>query len=94
MTDYTKLEQEVDAQADAIWDLGSKVWEFAEVGCEEEQSSAYASAVLEKNGFKISNQGIGGLDTSWIATWGSGSPTIGILVEYDALPGLGNPGQR
>ena len=59
MTDYTKLEQEVDAQADAIWDLASKVWEYAEVGLEEEKSSAYASAVLEKNGFKISDRGIG-----------------------------------
>jgi aminobenzoyl-glutamate utilization protein B len=57
---------------------------------EEVQSSPYAAAALEKVGFKISDRGIGGLDTSWIATWGSGSPTIGILLEFDALPGLGN----
>ena len=90
MTDYTKIEKEVDAVADVIWDVGSNVWEFAELGMEEVQSSPYAAAALEKVGFKISDRGIGGLDTSWIATWGSGSPTIGILLEFDALPGLGN----
>jgi hypothetical protein len=30
------------------------------------------------------------MDTSWIANWGSGSPVLGILVEFDALPGLDN----
>ena len=90
MTDYTKIEKEVDAVADVIWDVGSNVWEFAELGLEEVQSSPYAAAALKKVGFEISDRGIGGLDTSWIATWGSGSPTIGILLEFDALPGLGN----
>ena len=55
MTDYTKLEKEVDAQADAIWDMASNVWTFAELGFEEVQSSAYESAVLEKNGVKQKN---------------------------------------
>ena len=90
MTDYSEIDKEVDAYADAIWDLASHVWEFAELGMEEVKSSAYASALLEKSGFTITDRGIGGLDTSWIGTCGSGNPTIGILVEYDALPGLGN----
>ncbi len=90
MTEYTKLEKEVNAQADVIWDMASNVWTFAELGFQEEQSSAYESEVLEKNGFTISDRGIGGIDTSWIATWGKGSPVLGILVEFDALPGLGN----
>jgi aminobenzoyl-glutamate utilization protein B len=90
MTDYSKIEMEVDALGDVIWDMASKVWEFAEVGFEEEKSSAYESAVLEKHGFAIGDRGIGGIDTSWIATWVEGSPVLGILVEFDALPGLGN----
>ena len=73
MTDYTALENEVDAQADVIWDMASNVWKFAELGFEEAKSSAYESEVLEKHGFQISDRGIGGCDTSWIATWGSGS---------------------
>jgi metal-dependent amidase/aminoacylase/carboxypeptidase family protein len=47
MNDYSKIENEVNAQADTIWDVASKVWEFAELGLEEEQSSAYESEVLE-----------------------------------------------
>jgi aminobenzoyl-glutamate utilization protein B len=90
MADYTKIEKEVDAQADTMWDVASKVWEFAELGYQELQSSAYDSETLEKNGFEISGRGVGGLDTSWIATWGSGWPVVGLLVEFDALPALGN----
>ena len=90
MTDYTKIEKEVDAIEEKIWDVASKIWEFAELGYHEVDSSAYASEALESEGFKISDRGIGGIDTSWIATWGSGSPTLGIMVEFDALPGLGN----
>ena len=90
MTDYTELEKEVDVLDDTIWDMASKVWDFAELGFEEQKSSAYESAVLEKNGFKITDRGVGGIGTSWVASWGSGSPVLGILVEFDALPGLGN----
>ena len=88
--DYGPIARQVEAVADTIWDMASNVWTFAELGMEEEQSSSYESAVLEKNGFTISNRGIGGIDTSWIATCGSGTPVIGILVEFDALPDLGN----
>jgi len=90
MTDYKKIEQEVDAVSNMIWDVASNVWDFAELGYKEFQSSSHVSETLEKNGFKISDRGIGGIDTSWIATWGSGSPVLGLLVEFDALPGLGN----
>ena len=47
MTDYTKLDQEVEALADAIWDVAFKVWEFAELGYQEFKSSAYESEALE-----------------------------------------------
>ncbi len=90
MKNYNIIEKEVDAVSDMIWDVASNVWEFAELGYKEFKSSSHVSETLEKNGFKISDRGIGGLDTSWIASWGSGSPVLGILVEFDALPGLGN----
>lgn len=90
MADYTKLEKEVGSLNTTIWETASHVWEFAELGYKEFKSSAYEAGVLEKNGFTISDRGIGGCETSWIATAGSGSPVIGILAEFDALPGLGN----
>ena len=53
MTNFKKLEKQVDAQADMIWDVASNVWKFAELGYEEFKSSAYESEALEKNGFQI-----------------------------------------
>jgi len=90
MKDYSKVDSEVNAVSNVIWEMATNVWKFSELGYEEVTSAAYTSAALEKYGFKISGWGIGGIDTSWIATWGKGSPVIGILVEFDALPGLGN----
>jgi len=90
MSDYTKIVAKVDAEAETIATYSKHVWELAEVSYQELKSSAYCQELLESRGFKISDRGIGGLATSWIATSGSGSPTIGIMVEYDALPGLGN----
>ncbi len=84
------MEQEVNAIAEVIWDMASKVWTLAELGLEEEKSSAYESRVLEQHGFTIGDRGVGGIDTAWIATYGSRGPVLGILVEFDALPDLGN----
>ena len=47
--------------ADEIWDLSRNVREFAELGFGETRSASYASALLEKHGFTISNRGIGEL---------------------------------
>ena len=88
--DYNPIAQQVEAVAETIWDMASNVWTYAELGFQERKSSDCESAVLEKNGFTISDRGIGGIDTSWIATYGSGSPVIGIMVEFDALPDLAN----
>jgi len=90
MKDYSKIDTEVDALSETIWDLAINVWEFAELGFKELKSSAYEAGALAKSGFKISDRGIGGIDTAWIATWGKDAPVLGILVEFDALPDLGN----
>ncbi|MBY6016188.1 amidohydrolase [Ferrimonas balearica] len=90
MSDYKMIENEVDQLEGLIWDMASDVWSFAELSYEEFESSALESSALQKHGFEIEQRAIGGLDTSWIATWGNGAPVVGFLVEFDALPGLGN----
>ena len=65
--DYNPIAQQVEAVAETIWDMASNVWTYAELGFQERKSSDCESAVLEKNGFTISDRGIGGIDTSWIA---------------------------
>lgn len=91
MNDMTKnLINEVNLLETEIWELASKVWELSEISLEEKESSALNAKFLEDSGFVISDHGIGGIDYAWVATWGSGNPVIGITVEFDALPGLGN----
>lgn len=84
------LINEVNSLESEIWDLAHKIWELSELSLEEKESSALEAKYLADNGFIISDHGIGGLDFAWVATWGSGKPVIGITVEFDALPGLGN----
>lgn len=90
MTNYTSIDQEVADLSEVICNMASDVWEFAELSYEEFQSSALQSAVMEQNGFTIEQRNIADLATSWVASWGNGSPVIGYLVEFDALPDLGN----
>ena len=54
---------------------------------QEFKSSALLIKTLEDEGFKIEKE-VAGMPTCFVATWGSGKPVIGILGEFDALPGL------
>jgi aminobenzoyl-glutamate utilization protein B len=68
-------------------DIAQQIWNFSELGYKEEKSSALLRGLLEKEGFRIET-GVSGIPTAFVASFGSGSPVIGILAEYDALPGL------
>jgi len=80
---------EVENLKSQIDEIAMKLWEFSEIALKEDKSSAYLINILEKEGFAI-EKNIAGMPTAFIATYGSGSPVIGILAEYDALPGIGN----
>ena len=64
-----------------------EIWEFAELGYQEVKSSNKLAESLEKEGFKI-EKGVAGIPTAFIAEFNNGGPVIGILGEFDALPGL------
>jgi aminobenzoyl-glutamate utilization protein B len=68
-------------------EISNKIWEFAELGLIEFKSSALLADELKKHGFRV-KRGIAGMPTAFVATWGEGKPTVGIMGEYDALPGL------
>ncbi|MGZ6125090.1 MAG: amidohydrolase [Myxococcales bacterium] len=75
-------------QTRARWEAVSRqVWEFSETSLQETKSAALMADLLEKEGFKVTRN-VGGMPTAFVATAGSGSPVVGILAEYDALPGL------
>jgi aminobenzoyl-glutamate utilization protein B len=81
--------REVDQLQAEIGGVCRALWEFSETALKETRSAALLADRLEKEGFQV-QRGVAGLPTAFVATWGSGSPTIGILAEYDALPGVGN----
>jgi aminobenzoyl-glutamate utilization protein B len=64
-----------------------RIWQFAELGFTEQQSSSLLAAILEESGFLV-QRGIADIPTAFVASYGTGKPIIAILGEYDALPGL------
>jgi aminobenzoyl-glutamate utilization protein B len=81
--------QAVDELATEIHAWAMKLWDYSEIALMEAQSAEFLAAVLEEEGFTV-ERGVADMPTAFIASWGSGRPIIGILAEYDALPGVGN----
>jgi aminobenzoyl-glutamate utilization protein B len=77
----------IDAKSGLYADLAKQIWNLAEVGFKEYKSAALLQENLQKEGFSI-NKGVADIPTAFVASYGSGKPIIGILGEYDALPGL------
>lgn len=72
-----------------IYTMSMALWSYAETALLETESAALLANILEKEGFAV-QRGVSGMPTAFVARFGSGSPRIGILAEYDALPGVGN----
>lgn len=67
--------------------LSDKIWSYEEIAFQEDQSSRDLSQYAEQQGFRVT-KGVGEIPTAFTAEFGSGKPVIGILGEFDALPGL------
>jgi len=79
--------ESIDAKYDAYSQIAHRIWEYAEVGFQEENSSRLLQQTLRDAGFAI-EAGVAGMPTAFVASYGSGEPVIGIMGEFDALPGL------
>jgi aminobenzoyl-glutamate utilization protein B len=77
----------VDEHCDRLIETSDKLWEFAETALHEYRSSELLQNELKQAGFEVQT-GVAGMPTAFRARWGKGTPTIGFLAEYDALPGL------
>jgi aminobenzoyl-glutamate utilization protein B len=82
-----KILKNLESNAGHYGEISKKIWGFAEVGYKEKQSSALLQETLKKSGFSV-EAGVADIPTAFVATYGSGSPVIGIMAEYDALPGM------
>jgi len=72
--------------------LSDQIWRFAETALRETRSSKVLADYAEKQGFEV-KRGVAGMPTAFTASYGQGRPIIGILGEYDALPGISQKAQ-
>jgi aminobenzoyl-glutamate utilization protein B len=86
-TTKTDVLRRIDETKASYEDVALKIWHYAEVGYQEVKSSALLQEKLRQAGFAV-QAGVAGIPTAFIASYGSGAPVIGVLAEYDALPGV------
>lgn len=67
--------------------ISDEIWALAETAFEETKSAEILASYAESQGFTVA-RGVAGMPTAFVATYGSGSPVISVLGEFDALPGL------
>ena len=84
MNDISTL---IDARSDKAAQNARQLWEWAEVGYQEQKSSGLLQSELKAHGFTIT-PGVAEIPTAFVAEYGDGGPVIAILAEYDALPGI------
>ncbi len=77
----------VEKHKQALIQISDSIWGLAETAFNESQSAELLAAYAEKNGLKVT-RGVAEIPTAFTATYGSGSPVISILGEFDALPGI------
>ncbi len=77
----------IDSMRERFASISDAIWKYAELGLREFKSSKLLADELEASGFTV-ERGVAGMPTAFVASWGSGKPVIGIMGEFDALPGL------
>jgi aminobenzoyl-glutamate utilization protein B len=75
-----------------LTNLSDQIWRFAETALRETRSSKLLADYAETQGFEV-KRGVAGMPTAFVASYGQGRPIIGILGEYDALPGISQKAQ-
>jgi aminobenzoyl-glutamate utilization protein B len=76
---------EVENMKDFSAQMVDQVFSFGELGFQEFETSRYLVDVLKKNGFQV-REGVAGIPTAWVATWGSGKPVIALGSDIDGIP--------
>ena len=84
--DYKKqVVDDVEKMAKQSQVMVDMVFSFGELAFHEVETSKYLTGILRKEGFRVEH-GIAGIPTAWIATWGSGKPTIALGSDVDCIP--------
>lgn len=83
-----KIREWFDTNEAKMQEVAEFIFTHPEIAMQEKESSRCLADYLEENGFKL-QWNIAEMETAFTAEWGEGSPIIGFLAEYDALPRLG-----
>lgn len=84
---WKKYLEEIDEKENKLCALSDKIWGYAETAFTEYASEKALADFFRKEGFTVREK-VYGVETAFTAEYGSGSPRIGVLGEFDALSGL------
>ncbi|HWW62552.1 MAG TPA: amidohydrolase, partial [Thermoanaerobaculia bacterium] len=87
LAEKQKAAASVESRRDALTKLSDEIWGYAETALRETRSSKALADYAEANGFRVTRN-VAGMPTAFVAEFGSGKPVIGIMGEFDALPGI------
>jgi aminobenzoyl-glutamate utilization protein B len=76
---------DVDGRAKFTQQMVDQIFSFGELGFQEVETSKFLVKILRDNGFTV-EEGVAGIPTSWVATWGSGKPVIAVGSDIDGIP--------
>jgi aminobenzoyl-glutamate utilization protein B len=76
----------IDARADRLGRMSDAIFSYAEIGFQEVNTIRLVTGVLESAGFRV-ERGVAKMPTAYRATYGSGSPVIGLMSDFDCVPG-------
>ena len=86
-TAHQQIKELIDQHSLKYFETAKAIWGYAELGYQEEQSSALLQRALKEAGFRL-EAGVADEPTAFIATYGQDQPVIAVMGEFDALPGL------
>ncbi len=76
---------DVESRASFTQQMIDQIFSFGELGFQEVETSRYLVDILKRNGFEV-QEGVAGIPTAWVATWGSGKPVIALGSDIDGIP--------
>lgn len=91
-SDKKAIINSVEKHQQNLIQISDSIWALAETAFDEHESSRILADYADKNGFNV-ERGVAGMPTAFVATYGSGSPVISVLGEFDALPGISQKAQ-
>ena len=81
----SELAEAIDERRGFTANIVDQIFSFAELGFQEFETSGYLAELLREHGFTV-EEGVAGIPTAWVATWGSGRPKISLGTDIDNIP--------